>query len=160
MTGPSKSKYTCGNCYTEFDLPDDGRCPTCKVREIVPMDIGEMRDLEADREWLKSVHAHYAPGDMSESGNIAIHAIDRAIAAEKERDKWKAEAELQRLLFTDEFETAMRYMRERDEARKFVEELETLIIKAKDDIRAGAAGFAAVDIVRYFNQKELTHENQ
>lgn len=30
-------KYTCGECYTAFQLPRDMRCPTCKIREIVPM---------------------------------------------------------------------------------------------------------------------------
>lgn len=30
-------KYTCGECYTAFELPEDMRCPTCKIREIVPM---------------------------------------------------------------------------------------------------------------------------
>lgn len=30
-------KYTCGECYTAFEMPKDMRCPTCKIREIVPM---------------------------------------------------------------------------------------------------------------------------
>lgn len=30
-------KYTCGECYSAFQLPRDMRCPTCKIREIVPM---------------------------------------------------------------------------------------------------------------------------
>lgn len=34
-------QYTCGECYTMFDLPKDMRCPTCKIREIVPVTIVE-----------------------------------------------------------------------------------------------------------------------
>lgn len=32
-----KDQYTCGNCYTAFDRPSDMRCPTCRIREIVPI---------------------------------------------------------------------------------------------------------------------------
>jgi rubrerythrin len=31
-----EKKYTCGECYTTFDLPADNCCPTCKIREVVP----------------------------------------------------------------------------------------------------------------------------
>lgn len=62
--------------------------------------------------------------------NVLLSELGALQAAEKERDEWKAEAELQRLLFTDEFETALRYMRERDELRKRVELTDKAIVSA------------------------------
>lgn len=45
----------------------------------------------------------------------------RALQAEIECDKWKAEAEVKTELYNAEYETALRYMRERDDLQKQLE---------------------------------------
>lgn len=56
----------------------------------------------------------------------------RALQAEIECDKWKAEAEVKTELYNAEYETTLRYMRERDELRKRVELLEFFLCELRD----------------------------